>query len=152
MMEPSVAADLAADAASQWQALNSVLEGSFGTEGGQGVAAQHPLPVREEAARALIRNHARVLEDRNPSPSLNIDGKPLTQTFTRVPPEDWPHVDAFLREVARRLIGVRAGSRSLVQRDAPSDASEAMAWVAATKYMQGRIQSTPEQKPGRHRT
>lgn len=45
-----------------------------------GAAAKHTRAAREEAAQALLGNHAAVALDlTNPSTSTNIDGKPLTQ-------------------------------------------------------------------------
>eukprot|EP00966_Prymnesium_polylepis_P011409 262849-Prymnesium_polylepis.1 len=57
--------------------------------------------AREEAARALVGNHAAVLADvTNPSPALNINHQLLTQkNLTRVPIRDRRHVERFLRHV-----------------------------------------------------
>ena len=133
-----------------WEALDGLLTRSGGTGAG-GAAAEHAPAAREEAARKLISNHQRVLLDLTNASTLNIEGKPLTQGFSlrRCAPVERPHVDGFLREVARRLLGQRAGSQALEVRLDPLEPEQAAAWVTAAKYLEGRIQSTAEQKPGR---
>ena len=105
--------------------------------------------ARYEAAYKLISNHERVLADLTNQSSTNIDGKPLTQTFTikRLLESDRPHVDRFLYEVARRLLGAYVCTDSIMP--IPTDEDAATIWVAACNYLETRIQSTPEQKPGR---
>ena len=129
-----------------WAALATILEAG-GNSSADGVSAQHALPARQEAARKLISNHERVLLDLTNASTLNIEGKPLTQGFTirRLPPSDRPHVDGFLREVARRLLGRRADELTVEC----TATRQAAAWVGAATYLDARIQSTPEQKPGR---
>ena len=120
---------------------------SVGAGEAEGAAAGHGAAAREEAARKLLSNADRVLLDLTNPVNMNIDGKPLTQSFTlkRVPYDDQPHVDGFLRELTRRLLGTRAAFLQV----ALADAHQAAAWVAASKYLDGRIQSTAEQKQGR---
>jgi len=110
-----------------------------------GVAGSHSKEARKEAATKLIGNHTRLLGDVcNASETKNIDQIALTQTeLIRVPAAVSHHVDEGLRETARRLIG-RGGAQTL--HPAP-EAVEARA--ACARYLDFRIQSHPEQKPGR---
>eukprot|EP00327_Prymnesium_parvum_P016151 CAMPEP_0113234096 /NCGR_PEP_ID=MMETSP0008_2-20120614/2836_1 /TAXON_ID=97485 /ORGANISM="Prymnesium parvum" /LENGTH=599 /DNA_ID=CAMNT_0000080925 /DNA_START=55 /DNA_END=1854 /DNA_ORIENTATION=- /assembly_acc=CAM_ASM_000153 len=117
-----------------------------------GVAAAHSSKARSEAANAIIRNHERlVLDITNPSPSLNIDGKPLTQLeLCRLPHVDAPHVDTFLREVSRRLLGRQLPVHEGLEEFAdPSIPRQNEAWQACHVYLQARLQSTAAQKPDR---
>ncbi|KAL3896639.1 MAG: hypothetical protein SGPRY_013227, partial [Prymnesium sp.] len=135
----------------KWAAVRTVLDGGGRGETAEGAAAAHSAAARDEAARKLLGNHLAVLRDvTNPSASENIEGKQLTQLeLRRVPVEQAPHVDGFLREVTRRLLGQRAGAEELEERLEPSVAAQASAWAQAASYLDGRIQSTAEQKPGR---
>jgi len=54
---------------------------------------------------------------------------------------DRPHVDAALREIARRLLEEVDSE--------PSSLEQAMVWAATAKYLDGRIQATPDETPGR---
>ena len=103
----------------------------------------HSQAARTEAGRNLRRNRARVLNDVcNPSPDKNIDGKPLTQLeLNRVAPEHREFADDVLREIERRLLD--EGSSS------PLTIEAAQVWEAVSVYLDGRIQGTPEDKPGR---
>jgi len=115
---------------------------------------EHTWDSRHEAARKLLDNHANVLRDiTNPSRTLNIDGKPLTQQFAleRVAPEGRLYVDQFLREVSRRLLGRQAAlSKSPLDKPLEIHSPErAFAWVVAAKFLDARVQSTPQQRAGR---
>jgi hypothetical protein len=114
-----------------------------------GAAAMHVQMEREAAARKLISNHVRVLHDLTNSTAKSIDNKALTQpvTLRRVAPEHRPHVDGFLRELARRLLA--HPSDALKVRLEASQPQQAAVWVASAAYLDGRIQSTAEQMPGR---
>ena len=80
----------------------------------------------------------------------NIEGRPLTQEqLQRVPARARRHVDQFLREVARRLLGRRQGVERLQERFDAASAEQAAAWAQAARYLDGRIQSDPNHKPGR---
>ena len=59
-----------------------------------------------------------------------------------------PAVDRRARRVACRLLG---GGHELEERLEASTPQQAAAWVAAAKYLEGRLQSTHEQCPGRER-
>ena len=112
----------------------------------EGTAALHARAAREEAAKAVVTNHFKLLLDVcNPFGSLNIDGKPLTQTeeLTRVSAALATHVDAALREATRRLLG--GGPPEALD---PSGTA-ARARLACAEYLDGRIQGTAAQKPGR---
>ena len=133
---------------STWDALQQMVQSGGGSDV-NGAAAAHAHAARLEAASALVGNHARVLLDlTNPSETLNIDGKELTQRFTlrRLPVQDRSDVDAFLCEVARRLLG---GPLSLAHNAGFSGGRRSAAWVQAAKYLTSRIQATPQQKAGR---
>ena len=107
------------------------------------MAASHSPQAREEAARKLITNHEAVVKD-------VTHGNPTTQKeLQRVPITSAAHVDRMLREVARRLLGKRPGAEQLVQQLQPSDAAMVAAWSGTAAYLVGRVQSKPEQMPGR---
>ena len=136
-----------------WATLVSLLESAdfyLGSEA-QGAAAAHAHAARQEAASKLIGNHARVLQDvTNPSVTTNIDLKPLTQLeLTRVKPELRDHADECMREIARRLLGERAAVHQLEARLDPRDIKQCAAWIGTASYLDGRIQASPSEKPGR---
>ena len=134
-----------------WLRLRAALDGGVRVGVVEGALSLHSQGAREAAARQLVRNHAAVLSDiTNPSTKLNIRGdKPLTQTeLQRVAYEDAVFVDQFLRECARRLLG---GSHEMEERLDPSTPAQAQAWCQAAAYLEGRIQSTADQMPGRER-
>ena len=56
-------------------------------------------------------------------------------------PTDAPMADQALLEIARRLLD--EGETT------PSSDEEAVAWVAVAEYLDGRIQGSPAEKPGR---
>ena len=111
---------------------------------GDGALAAHSLEARNEAGMKLRNNHERVLKDVcNASPDTNIDGKPLTQLgLVRVPPEHEALADAALTEIERRLLGE---GWSEAQTD-----EIGRVWAMVATYLDGRIQSTPGEKAGRH--
>ena len=87
------------ETAPRWEALRQVLDGAAGTptEEADGVAKEHALAAREEAARKLITNHVAVVRDvTNPSPKTQLQ-------LTRVSEAAAPYVDQMLREVPRPL-------------------------------------------------
>merc|ERR1711879_909929 len=110
-----------------------------------GVASKHFVIARDEAARKLISNHKNVVADvTNPSPKLNIYGKKLTQIdLKRVDIDRRPHVDQMLREVARRLLGMRSGVLQLEEVLDPNNTVQVSAWQDCATYLHGRIQSKP---------
>ena len=117
-----------------------------------GAAKAHTVSARTEAATKLIGNHKRVLMDlTNPSMSLTYDGlRKLTQTtLQRLPPVMVHQVDCCLREVCRRLLGCKQGVSDLEEVLVASTPVEAMVWMGVWRYLHDRIQSSPEQKPGR---
>ena len=140
----------------RWAALKNLLErGGYLDTAADGVAAQYSHCAREEAAKRLIMNHDNVLKDvTNPTNRAITDSMsrsaPLTQLeLTRVSYEHRDHVDAFLREVSRRLLGRRPGIHLLAEKVDPSDADQCRSWRLAGVYLDGRIQSNPDEKPGR---
>jgi len=106
-----------------------------------GAAAAHPHGAREEAARKLIMNHDSVLRDvTSPSSKTQLD-------LSRLPSTAEPFVDQALREVARRLIGHRPGEDGWEKLQLSSSAQ--IAWSETAKYLDARIQATPQEMPGR---
>ena len=134
-----------------WTALSTMLGNTAAAELADGAAAAHGAGPRLEAASKLIGNHTNVLKDlTNNSNKYNIDAKPLTQLeLVRVRPAHSAHVDGFLREVARRLLGRAGLAHEVGVMLEPSQPAQASAWAAAATYLEGRIQATPQQKPGR---
>ena len=59
------------------------------------------------------------------------------------------YADQALREVVRRLLGQRPGTEQPEERLDPATPAQAAAWAQTAKYLEGRIQDKPEQKPGR---
>lgn len=116
-----------------------------------GAANGHSVTARTDAAERLIGNHKKVIQDlTNPSTDLNIYGYPLTQTsLQRLPGVLVHHVDCCLREVARRLLGTKNGVLELNETLTASTPVQAMVWQGVSRYLQDRIQSRPEEKPGR---
>ena len=93
----------------RWEALRQVLDGAAGapSEEAEGVAKEHALAAREEAARKLITNHEGVLGDvTNPQPKTQLE-------LRRVDVANKQAADGALREVARRLLGNAPGSAPL---------------------------------------
>jgi len=108
------------------------------------VAACHSWEARSGAANKMRANFARVFQDiTNPSTTDNIEGKPLTQTeLKRVSaPEDRAHAEAGLNEIIRRLVGDKQVY--------PSSPDQNRVWIAVATYLDGRIQGSPYDKPGR---
>jgi len=141
-----------AHSAPHWAMMQRSLdEGGMLTTIAEGAAAAFTHAVREAAARKLIGNHENVLRDVvNPSRTHNIDAKALTQLeLKRVPVGHAYYADQALREVARRLLGRRAGLHQLEVRMDPANEAQAAAWHGVAQYLDGRIQDRPEQKPGR---
>jgi len=127
-----------------WQLLEAGAAGPYSP-----AEAQH----RREAATKLIMNHGAVrLDICNPFPNMSIKGNKLSQarSIIRLPFEDVPYVDQFLREVATRLLGRGPSieSRLRVHLD-PMMPAQARAWVGAAAFLTQRIQSTPQQFSGR---
>jgi len=101
--------------------------------------------AHEEAGRKLVLNHAAVLRDiTNPTPVSQLQ-------LVRVPEEHAQHVDQALREVARRLLRKRPGAKTIAKEriDVTMTPDQVTAWAKTSKYLDGRIQSDPSQKPGR---
>ena len=122
----------------QWEELRRLLDGATGPTEADGAAAAHSHAAREEAARKLITNHAAVVRDvTNPVPKTQPQ-------LTRLDEAAAPYVDQMLREVARRLLGRRPGAQLLQQ------GVEAETALLTARYLHNRIQSTAEEKPGRH--
>merc|ERR1711904_141819 len=127
-----------------WAKLSEVLSRPVGDSllSADGVAGGFDQEAREEAATKLIGNHARVLQDIcNPQPKTRV-------TLKRVSQGSQAHVDQMLREVARRLLGRRAGAASLTMQ-APMGNDGKQAWKDTAAYLTARTQSSAAQCPGR---
>ena len=147
----AIAAVVAA-AAPQWDLLRAVAHSPGGCAAhAAGVADAHSVAARASAATKLISNRAALLLDvTNPARWTNVEAKPLTQPeLTRVHADLAPHVDAMLREVACRLLGVEEGSSVIERPFDASSAAQAAAWTCAARYVCGRLQGKASQKPGR---
>jgi len=133
--------------------IASLLSGSRGGSKAEGLAGNHAHEAREEAARKLISNHELVLKDLvNHTTQRDVTGTvPLTQLeLKRIAPELAPYVDQALRETARRLLGQRPGAHDgLEVKGDPENDAQMGAWRDTAVYLDGRIQSTAEEKPGR---
>eukprot|EP00316_Scyphosphaera_apsteinii_P020111 CAMPEP_0119300274 /NCGR_PEP_ID=MMETSP1333-20130426/2234_1 /TAXON_ID=418940 /ORGANISM="Scyphosphaera apsteinii, Strain RCC1455" /LENGTH=638 /DNA_ID=CAMNT_0007301985 /DNA_START=25 /DNA_END=1941 /DNA_ORIENTATION=- len=145
----AVMAEVSADAAA-WDSLRLLLERGGRAQPQEGEAAAHSPAAHVEAAHKLISNHAQVLRDlTNVFPGRNIHGQLLTQQhLKRLPAQDRRRVDRFLQALSSRLLG----ERDIPQpqgNDEADRAHEAEVWAAAAKYLEGRLQSSADQKPGR---
>eukprot|EP00747_Dinoflagellata_sp_TGD_P169175 gnl/TRDRNA2_/TRDRNA2_197454_c0_seq1.p1 gnl/TRDRNA2_/TRDRNA2_197454_c0~~gnl/TRDRNA2_/TRDRNA2_197454_c0_seq1.p1 ORF type:complete len:377 (-),score=83.54 gnl/TRDRNA2_/TRDRNA2_197454_c0_seq1:52-1182(-) len=134
-----------------WGTYVEALKDPAGSEDAEGIASYHPSKAREEAAKKLIGNYSMLIADvTNPHKDKTYDGsKPLTQVeLKRIDVSMRPYVDWMLRELARRLLGSR---RCCVLQEKPvgRDPERAKVWRAVVVYLEGRVQSTTYQKPGR---
>ena len=110
-----------------WSQLGSVLEEFKGNSAS--------AKACEEAARKLIGNHMKVVEDitnRYPRTQRNLG---------RLPREAQADVDNALAEVARRLLSEPELSASALTPSAPASAQAAEVWVAAVEYLSLRLQT-----------
>ena len=100
--------------------------------------------ARWEAASKLIRNRENVLNDvSNPSPMTQHE-------LQRVTLHEKHYADEALREVARRMLGLREADEPISElRADPNHPSQVAVWSAVHQYFDGRIQSMPQQMPGR---
>jgi len=96
-----------------------------------------------EAAQKLVSNRERIVRDITNPGFQNIDGYELTQTYLErvVEPAGRATVDAMITEVCCRLL-----FKTVTQ---PSQ-EDLKLWAAAARYLSGRIQGTPQEKPGRN--
>merc|ERR1719210_1160173 len=133
---------------SDWKALEAMLAAGGGTA--QGAAGKFSLKARVEAARALIPNRARVLNDVC-NPARKTQPIPLKEV---VPQEHKSAVENGMKETARRLLG----SPSCINLQPPIKqpsaaenfkAEEHKAWVDMAKIIDARLQTNPAQCPGR---
>jgi len=117
----------------QWQGLCNLLhKGKY--RGG----------ARTEAATKLILNHEAVLRD-------VCKACPCSQLeLARVQVGSAKHADMALREVARRLLKHRPGADAVAEEHLdPLDAEQVSAWATAAKFLDGRIQASAHERPGR---
>jgi len=127
-----------------WEQLASVMPG---TQDAVGAAAGHQANYRHEGAYKLILNHEAVLRDIcNPSPMQNVIGVELTQKdLKRVPAQYAHHVDQFLRELTRRLMGRVA----VPEEKAQPMSEQSVAWTQAALFLTARLHTGQAEKPGR---
>jgi len=133
-----------------WDRLLELLRAGVGMDA-YGAAETFSANARTEALNKLLSNYKRVIADlTNPSTQLGIENKPLTQTsLQRLPGVLVHHVDCCLRELSRRLLGMKPGVAELNAPLVASTPVQAMVWMGVSRYLQDRIQSKPEEKPGR---
>ena len=154
VMDEPVAATLNA-AAQDWQLAEGLLEARQRDPAlleSVDELAEHSRQARWEAAAALIYNRKRVLMDvTNPLWAQNIVGKPLTQReLQRVARAHVVHADEALRRSAIWLLQhLEGGDMAALTLPKPSSEVQASAWMATAVYLDSRIQSTAEEKPGR---
>lgn len=98
-----------------------------------------------EAAEKLIDNHAAVLRDMTSE-------QPTTQLhLRRVPLGSAADADEALREATRRLLGRRGGATRHIE-PCVIDAlrpEHGATWAHAASFLSARIQSRPDERPGR---
>lgn len=98
---------------------------------------------RSAICQKLILNHAAILHDL-------CNEHPVSQLqLQRVPPQFADFADGALREVTRRLLGKggkQCRAEELVE-GAPIE--QVQTWSQVATYLCSRIQSTPEERPGR---
>ena len=86
----------------------------------------------------------------NPSKATNIRSGRLTQPeLRRVAVEHRRQADALLHELARRLLGRRPGALALAPQHEHVSEYALRVWPEAAAYLALRIQSRPEESPGR---
>ena len=106
--------------------------------------SHHPVAAREEAALKLISNRETVLRDvTNAAPRTQRD-------LERLAMFDVALVDQVLRELTRRLLGDRPGLAAIEERlDAAEPPARAKVWAKTTRYLEGRLQASANDCPGR---
>lgn len=98
-----------------------------------------PDEGREEAARKLVNNHAKVLRD-------ITNGMPRSQLYLeRLAMDEAPFADQALREVSRRLLGCPAE----LAEERVATVDQARAWIKTIAYLNRRIQAAHVECPGR---
>merc|ERR1719343_512419 len=127
-------------ATSDWTALERTLEAGGGET--DGVAAKFSLAARVEAARKLITNRDRVLNDVC-NPARKSQPIPLTLF---VPRENNGAAESGMMETARRLLGRPSGLEGLQSPINPgADSADKQAWVDMAMIIDARLQTSPHQ-------
>jgi len=127
-------------ATSDWKALERTLEAGGGET--DGVAAKFSLAARVEAARKLITNRDRVLNDVC-NPARKSQPIPLTLF---VPRENSGAAESGMMETARRLLGRPSGLEGLQSPINPgADSADKQAWVDMAMIIDARLQTSPHQ-------
>merc|ERR1711897_17431 len=97
--------------------------------------------VEIEAASKLMSNREKVVLDITNAGPSGVNGGNLTQLdLTRVDRKQQVFVDAMVKEVCSRLLGNSGPEPSTEQRQV---------WAEAARFLNGRIQSSAAQCPGR---
>ena len=100
--------------------------------------------ARMTAARKLITNHENVLRDiTNATPHTQLQLERVDASLAQ-------YVDQALRETARRLLGRLPGASDILQEELDGTApTQAAAWAQTAAFLDARIQSLPNERPGR---
>lgn len=137
-----------------WQQLESSLPAASEADA---VMSEFSVESRTEAATRLICNHEAVFRDViNPSSTISVVGKTLSQPeLARASvikdPRHSKHVDAVLREVARRLLG--NVDEPIAQETCPEPEAQAAMWKFTAAFLVERLQapSDSERLPAEHK-
>jgi hypothetical protein len=121
-----------------WSCAKSSTIGHEAWERFENISLSASSSPRVEAARKLISNYERVVNDATSQ-------SPITQPqLKRVSPDGAEYVEQLLREVARLLLGLPS-----VERATRGNSTQAQAWQGCAAYFAERTQSTGQQCPGR---
>merc|ERR1719464_778741 len=120
----------------------SCLSGVLGPRRSPLVSVQSSEDAGVDAACKLIGNFARVVKDITNSGPCGLGGGDLTQKYLeRVDPQHTMYVEAMVRAACCRLLGKEMRG--------PSTPEEALVWAKAARFLNGRIQGSPNECGGR---
>jgi len=103
-----------------------------------------------EAAQKLIYNHVNVIKD-----MVNTEPSPSQPSLARVDARMAGYAEQLMREVARRLLGVRPGAPcygcpyEALDKRHPLRPTQQRAWAAAATFLHERIQTEGHRPTGR---
>lgn len=126
-------------ATSDWTALEATLKAGGGLT--DGVAAKFALGARVEAARKLVTNRDRVINDVC-NPARKSQPIPLTVVVSK---DDRGAAENGMKETARRLLGCPSGVDTVQAPIKPTTDAEKQAWVDMAMIIDARLQTIPQQ-------